>query len=55
MTIDDVINAKKLDFITKVYRQGEYTRPFYVKLTPAFVRVRTLVASFICLDLKYHH
>ena len=28
MTIDDVINAKKLDFITKVYRQGEYTRVF---------------------------
>ena len=26
MTIDDVINAKKLDFITKVYRQDEYTR-----------------------------
>ena len=26
MTIDDVINAKKLDFITKVYRQGEYTQ-----------------------------
>ena len=25
MTIDDVINAKKLDFITKVYRQDEYT------------------------------
>ena len=25
MTIDDVINAKKLDFITKVYRRGEYT------------------------------
>ena len=25
MTIDDVINAEKMDFITKVYRQGEYT------------------------------
>ena len=24
MTIDDVINAKKLDFITKVYRQGVF-------------------------------
>ena len=29
MTIDDVINAKKLDFITKVYRQGEYTQIFF--------------------------
>ena len=28
MTIDDVINAKKLDFITKLYRQGQYKRKF---------------------------
>ena len=29
MTIDDVMNAKKLDFITKVYRQGEYTQKWF--------------------------
>ena len=31
MTIDDVIISKKLDFITKVYRQGEYTQFFGAK------------------------
>ena len=42
MTIDDVINAEKLDFITKVYRQGEYTlrRPILV-----FDDVVTIVLS----------
>ena len=45
MTIDDVINAKKLDFIAKVYRQGEYT-PLYLLRNMYYVHAIQLVLAF---------
>ena len=47
MTIDDVINAEKMVFITKVYRQGEYTRVSVLKLNSTLDFQFPLTVSFV--------